>query len=59
MVSNGYTSDLGHPRELLLNTGGKPGKSWSWEDTSLSLIPRRDGYARHSMVRLEECDLFH
>ena len=54
MVSNGYTSDLGHPRELLLHTGRKTGKSWSWVDTSLPLIPRRDEYARHSMVRLEE-----
>ena len=54
VVSNGYTSDLGHPRELLLHTGRKPGKSWSSVDTSLSLIPCRDEYARHSMVRLEE-----
>ena len=54
VVSNGYTTDLDHPRELLLHTGRKPGKSWSWVDTSLSLIPRRDEYARHSMVRLEE-----
>ena len=54
VASNGYTNDLDHPRELLLHTGRKPGKSWSWVDTSLSLIPRRDEYARHSMVRLEE-----
>ena len=54
VVSNGYASDVDHPRELLMHTGGKPGKSWSWVDTSLSLVPRRDEYARHSMVRLEE-----
>ena len=54
VVSNGYTNDLDHPRELLMHTGRKPGKSWSWVHTSLSLVPRRDEYARYGMVRLEE-----
>ena len=54
VVSNGYTSDLDHPRELHMHTGRKPGKSWSWVDTSLSLVPRRDEYVRYGMVRLEE-----
>ena len=39
-VSNGYAGDSVHPRELLMHTGRKPGKSWSWVDTSLSLVPR-------------------
>ena len=52
--ADGYTNDLDHPRELLLHTGRKPGKSWSWVDTSLSLVPRRDEYAQYGMVRLEE-----
>ena len=54
VVSNGYTSDLDHPRELLMHTGRNPGKSWSSVDTSLSLVPRRDEYVRHGMVRLDE-----
>ena len=54
MVSDGYASVLDHPRELLMHTGRKPGESWSWVDTSLSLVPRRDEYARHGMVRLDE-----
>ena len=54
VVINGYTSDLDHPRELLMHTGRKPGKSWSWVDTGLSLVPRRDEYVRYGMVRLDE-----
>ena len=54
MVSNGYARDLDHPRELLMHTGRKPGKSWSWVDTSLSLVPRRDENVRYGMVRLDE-----
>ena len=41
-VSNGYAGISVHPRELLMHTGRKPGKSLSWVDTSLSLVPRRD-----------------
>ena len=54
VVSNGYICDLDHPRELLMHNGRKPGKSWSWVDTSLSLVPRRDEYVRYGMVRLDE-----
>ena len=54
VVSNGYASDLDHPRELLMHTGRKPGKPWSWVDTGLSLVPRRDEYVRYGMVRLDE-----
>ena len=39
-ISNGYAGDDVHPRELLMYTGRKPGNSWSWVDTSLSLVPR-------------------
>ena len=38
VVRDGYTSDLDHPHELLMHTGRKPGKSWSWVDTSLSPV---------------------
>ena len=54
VVSNGYTSVLDHPRELLMHTRRKSGKSWSWVDTSLSPVPRRDEYVRYGMVRLDE-----
>ena len=53
-VGNEYTGHNNHPRELLMHTGRKPGKSWSWVDTSLSLVPRRDEYVRYGMVRLDE-----
>ena len=52
--ADGYTNDLDHPRELLLHTGREPGKSWSWVDTSLSLVPRRDECVRYGMMRLDE-----
>ena len=51
---NGCAGVSDHPRELLMHTGRKPGKSWSWVDTSLSLVPRRDEYVRYGMVRLDE-----
>ena len=54
VVSNGYISDLDHPREVLMHTGRKPGKSWSWVDTSLSLVPRRDECVRYGMMRFDE-----
>ena len=53
-VRNGYAGASDHPRELLMHTGRKPGKSWSWVDTSLSLVPCRDEYVRYGMVRLDE-----
>ena len=52
-VINGYVDGI-HPRKLLMHTGRKPGKSRSWVDTSLSLVPRRDECARYDMVRLDE-----
>ena len=53
-VSNGYAGDSVHPRELLMYTGRKPGKPWSWVDTGLSLVPRRDEHVQYGMVRLDE-----
>ena len=53
-VSDGSAGDKDHPRELLMHTGRKPGKSWSWVDTSLSLVPRRDEYVRYGMMRYDE-----
>ena len=53
-VINGYAGDFDHPRELLMHTGRKPGKSLSWVDPSLSLVPRRDECVRYGMMRLDE-----
>ena len=53
-VINGYAGDFDHPCELLMHTGRKPGKSWSWVDTSLSLVPRRDECVRYGMMRYDE-----
>ena len=52
-VINGYADGF-HPRKLFMHTGRKPGKSRSWVDTSLSLVPRQDEYVRYGMVRLDE-----
>ena len=52
-VINGY-ADSDHPRKLLMHTRRKPGKSRSWVDTSLSLVPRRDECVRYGMMRLDE-----
>ena len=53
-VRNGYAGDSDHPRELFMHTGMKPGKSLSWVDTSLSLVPRQDGCVRYGMMRYDE-----
>ena len=53
-VRNGYAGDSNHPRKLFMHTRRKPGKSLSWVDTSLSLVPRRDEYIRYGMVRYDE-----
>ena len=39
-VINGYVDDSDLPRKLLMHTGRKSGKSRSWVDASLSLVPR-------------------
>ena len=54
-VINGYVDDSDHPRKPLMHAGRKSGKSRSWVDASLSLVPRRDKYVRYGMVRLDEC----
>ena len=53
-VRNGYAGYSNHPRKLLMHTGRKPGKSLSWVDTSLSLVPRRDECVRYGMMRYDE-----
>ena len=53
-VRNGYAGDSNHPRELSMHTGRKPGKSWSWVDTSLYQIPRRDECVQYGMMRFDE-----
>ena len=53
-VRNGYAGDSDHPRKLFMHTGRKPGKSLSWVDTSLSLVPRRDECVRYGMMRYDE-----
>ena len=53
-VGNEYTCDGNHPHKLLMNTGRKPGKSRSWVDTTLSLVPRRDECVRYGMMRYDE-----
>ena len=39
-VINGYAGNSDRPRKLLMHAGRKSGKSRSWVDTSLSLVPR-------------------
>ena len=39
-VINEYAGDSDHPRKLLMHAGRKSGKSRSWVDASLSLVPR-------------------
>ena len=53
-VRNGYAGDSNHPRMPFMPTGRKPGKSLSWVDTSLSLVPRRDECVRYGMMRYDE-----
>ena len=53
-VRNGYAGDSNHPRKLVMHTGRKPGKSLSWVDTSLSLVPRRDECVWYGMMRYDE-----
>ena len=53
-VRNGYAGDSNHPRKLVMHTRRKPGKSLSWVDTSLSLVPRRDECVRYGMMRYDE-----
>ena len=53
-VRNGYAGDSNQPRELFMHTGRKPGKSLSWVDTSLSLVPRPDECVRYGMMRYDE-----
>ena len=51
-VGNGQACD--HPRMLFSPAGRKPGKSLSWVDLSLSLVPRRDECVRYGMMGYDE-----
>ena len=53
-IRDGYAGDTDHPRELFMHTGRKTGESWSWVDTSLSLVPRRDECVRYGMMLFDE-----
>ena len=46
-IGNGYACDGNHPRMPFMPAGREPGKSLSWVDTSLSLVPRQDGCVRY------------
>ena len=48
-VGNGHACDSDHTRMPFVSTGRKTGKSLSWVEPSLSLVPRRDEYVRHGM----------
>ena len=48
-VGNGHACDDDHPRMPFVPTRRKTGKSLSWVDPSLSLVPRRDECVRHGM----------
>ena len=48
-VGNGHTCDDDHPCMPFVPTGRKMGKSPSWVDPSLSLVPPRDECVRHGM----------
>ena len=54
VVRNGHACDSDHPHMLFVPAGRKPGKSLSWVDTSLSLVPRRDSGVRYGMIRYDE-----
>ena len=53
-VGNGHACDSNHPRMLFVPAGRKPGKSLSWVDLSLSLVPRRDECVRYGMMGYDE-----
>ena len=53
-VGNGHACDNNHPRMHFVPAGRKPGRSLSWVDTSLSLVPRRDECARYGMIGYDE-----
>ena len=52
-VGNGHACDNDHPRMPFVPTGRKMGKSLSWVDPSLSLVPRRDECVRYGMMWFE------
>ena len=53
-VGNEYTCDGNHPHVPSMHAGKNSGKPLSWVDTSLSLVPRRDGCVQYGMMRYDE-----
>ena len=53
-VGNGQACDSDHPCMPFMPTGRITGKSLSWVDLSLSLVPRRDECVRHGMMGYDE-----
>ena len=49
VVGNGHACDIDHPRVPFVPTERKTGKSLSWVDPSLCLVPRRDVCVWHGM----------
>ena len=55
-VGNGYACNDDHPHMPFVPTGRKTGKSLSWVDQSLSLVPRRDECVQHGMMGMMSGD---
>ena len=53
-VGNRHACDSNRPCMLFMPAGRKPGKSLSWVDLSLSLVPRRDECVRYGMMGYDE-----
>ena len=53
-VGNGHACDSDHPRMPFVPTERKMGKSLSWVDPSLSLVPRRDECVWYGMMGYDE-----
>ena len=53
-IGNGHACDSDHPRMPFVPTGRKTGKSLSWVDLSLSLVPRRDECVLYGMMGYDE-----
>ena len=53
-VGNGHACDSDHPCMPFAPTERKTGKSLSWVDPSLSLVPRRDECVRYGMMGYDE-----
>ena len=54
LLKIGHACDSDHPLMPFVPTGRKLGKSLSWVDLSLSLVPRRDECVRYGMMGYDE-----